>query len=118
MSDTHVVTNQVPTLEDYNPATSPALAEALVREGGQWGADEVFELGALAGGSQAQRWGDLADRHQPILRTHDRYGHRVDEVEYDPAYHQLMTVAIGHGLHAPPRRRCGRRRRGTSARSR
>ncbi|MCV7131707.1 acyl-CoA dehydrogenase family protein [Mycobacterium hodleri] len=102
MSDTHVVTNQVPTLEDYNPATSPVLAEALVREGGQWGADEVFELGALAGGSQAQRWGELADRHQPILRTHDRYGHRVDEVEYDPAYHQLMTVAIGHGLHAAP----------------
>lgn len=100
--DTHVVTNQVPTLEGYNPATSPVLAEALMREGGQWGADEVFEVGALAGGAQAQRWGELADRHQPILRTHDRYGHRVDEVEYDPAYHQLMTAAVGHGLHAAP----------------
>src|SRR3954465_1011644 len=102
MPDTHVVTNQVPPLEDFNPASSPVLTEALIREGGEWGLDEVAELGALSGSAQAQRWGELADRNQPILHTHDRYGHRVDEVEYDPAYHELMTVAIGHGLHAAP----------------
>jgi putative acyl-CoA dehydrogenase len=102
MSATHVVTNQVPALENYNPASSPVLAEALTREGGQWGLDEVIELGAISGGAQAQRWGELADRNRPILRTHDRYGHRIDEVEYDPAYHELMRVAIGHGLHAAP----------------
>ena len=102
MPDTHVVTNQVPPLEDYNPASSPVLTEALIREGGEWGLDEVTELGALSGSAQAQRWGELADRNQPILHTHDRYGNRVDEVEYDPAYHELMTVAIGHGLHAAP----------------
>jgi putative acyl-CoA dehydrogenase len=102
MPDTHVVTNQVPPLEGYNPASSPVLTEALIREGGEWGLDEVAELGALSGTAQAQRWGDLADRNTPILHTHDRYGHRVDEIEYDPAYHQLMTVAIGHGLHAAP----------------
>ena len=102
MPDTHVVTNQVPPLEDYNPASSPVLTEALIREGGEWGLDEVAELGALSGSAQAQRWGELADRNQPILHTHDRYGHRVDEVEYDPAYHELMKVAIGHGLHAAP----------------
>jgi putative acyl-CoA dehydrogenase len=102
MSDTHVVINQVPTLQEHNPATSPVLMEALVREGGQWGVDEVFELGALSGSAKAIRWGELADRNQPVLRTHDRYGHRVDEVEYDPAYHELMTVAIRHGLHAAP----------------
>jgi putative acyl-CoA dehydrogenase len=102
MADTHVVTNQVPPLEDYNPATSEVLAEALVREGGGWGADEVNELGALCGTEQAQRWGELADRHRPVLHTHDRYGNRVDEVEYDPAYHELMTVAVTHGLHAAP----------------
>ena len=102
MPDTHVVTNQVPPLENYNPASSPALTEALIREGGEWGLDEVTELGALSGSRQAQRWGELADRNQPILRTHDRYGHRVDEVEYDPAYHELMKVAVGHGLHAAP----------------
>ncbi len=99
---THVVTNQVPALENYNPATSPVLAEALIREGGEWGVEEVYELGALSGTQQAQRWGELADRNRPVLHTHDRVGHRVDEVEYDPAYHELMTVAVGHGLHAAP----------------
>jgi len=102
MSDTHVVTNQAPPLENYNPATSPVLAEALIREGGEWGLDEVFELGALGGSSLAQGWGELADRNQPVLHTHDRYGHRIDEVQYDPAYHELMRTAVGHGLHAAP----------------
>jgi len=102
MSETHVVTNQVPPLTDYNPASSPVLTEALIREGGGWGLDEVTELGALSGGATAQRWGDLADRNIPVLHTHDRYGHRVDEIEYDPAYHELMRTAIGHGLHGAP----------------
>ncbi|TRW81789.1 DNA alkylation response protein [Mycolicibacterium sp. 018/SC-01/001] len=100
--DTHVVTNQVPPLENFNPAASPVLAEALIRDGGEWGVDEVHELGALGGSAAAQRWGELADRNRPVLHTHDRVGHRIDEIEYDPAYHQLMTVAIGHGLHAAP----------------
>ena len=102
MPDTHLVTNQVPPLVDWNPATSPVLIEALIREGGQWGLDEVSELGAISGGATAQRWGDLADRNRPVLHTHDRYGYRVDEIEYDPAYHELMRIAIGHGLHAAP----------------
>ena len=102
MPDTHVVTNQVPPLVDYNTATSPALVEALIREGGRWGLDEVSELGAIAGGAQALRWGELADRNRPILHTHDRYGHRIDEIEFHPAYHELMRTAIGHGLHAAP----------------
>lgn len=108
------------------------LVEALIREGGQWGLDEVNEVGALSASRQAQRWGELADRNRPILHTHDRNGYRVDEVEYDPAYHELMRTAIAHGLHAapwaddrpgrtssaPPRPRCGRSSRDTSARSR
>jgi putative acyl-CoA dehydrogenase len=102
MLDTHVVTNQVPPLDGYNPASSPVLMEALVAEGAGWGADEVADLGALSGTRQAQRWGELADRNRPILRTHNKYGHRIDEVEYDPAYHELMSVAIAHGLHAAP----------------
>jgi putative acyl-CoA dehydrogenase len=102
MPDTHVVTNQVPPLENYNPASSPVLVEALIREGGQWGLDEVTELGAISASREAQRWGELADRNRPILHTHDRYGHRIDEVEYDPAYHALMCTAIQHGLHAAP----------------
>ncbi|WP_375483727.1 acyl-CoA dehydrogenase family protein [uncultured Mycobacterium sp.] len=102
MPDTHVVTNQVPPLENHNPASSPVLVEALIREGGQWGLDEVTELGAISASREAQRWGELADRNRPILHTHDRYGHRIDEVEYDPAYHELMRTAIQHGLHAAP----------------
>ncbi len=102
MSDTHVVTNQVPALIDHNPAASPVLMEALIREGGEWGVEEVVDLGAIAGSATAQRWGDLADRNRPVLHTHDRFGHRVDEIEYDPAYHELMRTAIAHGLHAAP----------------
>ena len=102
MPDTHVVTNQVPPLENHNPASSPVLVEALIREGGQWGLDDVTEVGAISGSKQTQRWGELANRNRPILRTHDRYGHRIDEVEYDPAYHELMRTAIAHGLHAAP----------------
>ncbi|MGA8330273.1 MAG: acyl-CoA dehydrogenase family protein [Mycobacterium sp.] len=102
MPDTHAVVNQVPLLEEHNPASSPVLIEALIREGGQWGLDEVTAVGAISGARQTQRWGELASRNRPILRTHDRYGHRVDEVEYDPAYHELMREAIGHGLHAAP----------------
>jgi putative acyl-CoA dehydrogenase len=102
MPDTHVVTNQVPPLQDYNPATSPVLVEALIREGGQWGLEQVNELGAINGSREAQRWGELADRNRPLLHTHDQFGHRVDEVEYDLAYHELMRTAIRHGLHAAP----------------
>lgn len=102
MPDTHVVTNQVPPLVDYNPASSPVLMEALIREGGQWGVDEVTELGEIAGSTTAQRWGELADRNIPVLHAHDRYGNRIDEIEYDPAYHELMRVAIAHGLHGAP----------------
>ncbi|RAV01129.1 acyl-CoA dehydrogenase family protein [Mycolicibacter senuensis] len=102
MADTHIVTNQVPPLEGYNPASSPVLIEALIREGGQWGVDEVTDLGALSGSRQVQRWGELADRNRPVLHTHDVVGNRIDEVEYDPAYHELMRTAIAHGLHAAP----------------
>jgi putative acyl-CoA dehydrogenase len=73
-----------PPFIGHNPAASLVLVEALVREGGGWGLSEVTELGALSGTAQAQRWGELADRNVPILHTHDRYGHRVDEIEYDP----------------------------------
>src|SRR5947209_3724265 len=102
MPDTHVVSNQVPPLEEHNPASSPVLIEALIREGGQWGVDDVTAIGAISGSRQAQRWGELAQRNRPILRTHDRYGNRIDEVEFDPAYHELMRLAIEHGLHAAP----------------
>ncbi len=97
---THDVFNQVPPLTGYDVADDPALLDGVFREGGGWAAEEIHELGRLAGTEEAQEWGRLANEHHPVLRTHDRYGNRVDEVEFHPAWHELMRVAVGHGLHA------------------
>jgi putative acyl-CoA dehydrogenase len=99
---THEVTNQVPPLLDFDAAAHPALTEGLRREGAAWAEPEVRELGLLAGSQQAQEWARLAEATKPVLHTHDRYGNRVDEVEYTPAYHELMRVAVANGLHAAP----------------
>jgi putative acyl-CoA dehydrogenase len=99
---THEVLNQPPPLENYNLFDhDTALAEALEREGGGWARERVRDVGALAGGD-AIRWGIDANTYTPVLHTHDRYGHRVDEVEFHPAWHNLMTASMAHGLHALP----------------
>lgn len=102
MASTHEVFNQVPPLEGHNTALDAALLEGLEREGAGWASDEVHSLGRMAGTAEAQHLGRLAERTPPVLRTHDRYGHRVDEVEYTPAYHHLMQTAVAYGLHAAP----------------
>jgi putative acyl-CoA dehydrogenase len=95
--------NQPPPLVDYNLFDADApLREALEREGGSWAQDMVRELGRLAGTEEAIAWGFQADSNPPQLRTHDRFGNRIDEVEFHPAWHRLMEVAIGHGLHSLP----------------
>jgi putative acyl-CoA dehydrogenase len=102
-SDTHRVENQPPALGDHNVfATDRALAEALDREGGGWGKDRALALGARVGSAEVQEWARLANRHTPELRTHDRFGHRVDRVDYHPAWHHLMALAVGHSVHALP----------------
>ncbi|MEV4944849.1 acyl-CoA dehydrogenase family protein [Streptomyces sp. NPDC053755] len=102
MPTTHEVTNQVPPLSGYDVSADPALLEGLHREGGGWAEAEVRELGVRAGGEEAQEWGRAAERNSPVLHTHDRYGHRVDEVEFHPYWHELMSVAVRHGLHGTP----------------
>ena len=102
MAATHEVFNQVPPLEGHDTAQDEALLEGLEREGAGWAADAVHSLGRMAGTAQAQQLGRLAEKTPPTLRTHDRYGHRVDEVDYTPAYHHLMQTAVAHGLHAAP----------------
>jgi putative acyl-CoA dehydrogenase len=99
MTATHTVTNQVPPLIDFDAADYPVLLEALHRESADHAVEEIHEVGRLAGSAQAQEWGDLAEAHPPVLRTHDRYGNRIDEVIYDPSYHQLMSTAVSLGLH-------------------
>jgi putative acyl-CoA dehydrogenase len=102
VTPTHDVTNQVPPLEGHDTSDDAVLREGLEREGAGWALDEVSELGRLAGTAEAQQLGRLAESRRPVLHTHDRYGHRIDEVEYDPAYHQLMRTAVSHGLHGAP----------------
>jgi len=102
MPSTHEVTNQVPDLHGHDVAADPALLAALDRAGAGWAAPELHEIGRLAGTEQAAEWGRLANEYEPVLRTHDRYGHRIDEVEFHPAWHELMRVAVSHGLHAAP----------------
>ena len=99
---THDVTNQPPPLVDADLAALPVLREPLERAGAAAGLAELDEVGRAAGRAHAIALGDLADEHRPVLRTHDRYGHRIDEVDYDPAYHELMRTAIGFGIHAAP----------------
>ncbi|CAM5659426.1 Putative acyl-CoA dehydrogenase AidB [Streptomyces afghaniensis] len=99
---THDVTNQAPPLAPYDASEDTALLEGLRREGAGWAAEDLRRLGRQAGSVQAQEWADLANRHEPELRTHDRYGNRVNEVEFHPSWHHLMRTAIAGGLAASP----------------
>lgn len=100
---THEVLNQPPPLVDYNVFRADrALVETLAREGASSAFETLDTLGILAGSEQSQDWARQANEHPPQLHTHDRYGHRIDEVEYHPSYHELMAVATQFGLHATP----------------
>ncbi|MBB3036020.1 acyl-CoA dehydrogenase family protein [Hoyosella altamirensis] len=99
---THSVFNQVPPLTGYNPADYPVITDVLAQAGARGALAELQEVGALAGSDAAIELGDLAEAHHPVLKTHDRYGNRIDEVVYDPSYHQLMRYATGFGLHGSP----------------
>ena len=102
-ASTHTVTNQPPPLVDYDVfEADPALAESVARYAAPERAEEVRAelsgLGRSAGSAQAQEWGRQANEVPPVLRTHDRYGNRIDEVEFHPAWHQLLDRAVGAGL--------------------
>jgi putative acyl-CoA dehydrogenase len=99
---THEVVNQVPPLVGHDVADDPALLAAVEREGAGGSLGELRELGRLAGSAATQEQARLANEHPPVLRSHDRYGHRIDEVEFHPAWHALLSTAISHGLHAAP----------------
>ena len=99
----HEVANQPPPLVDYNlfEADRP-LHEAVAREGAEWARERISAVGAYAGSERAQTLGRQANENPPKLRTHDRFGNRVDEVEFHPAWHELMGIAVGHELHCSP----------------
>ncbi len=100
---THTVFNQPPPFEDVNLFTSDrVLAEALRREGADWAEERARAFGEIVGRRETVAWGFQANEHPPVLRTHDRNGNRIDEVEFHPAWHALMALGVEHGLHALP----------------
>jgi len=102
-ASTHEVGNQPPPFADVNRLDGdPALREGLGREGAEWALDRVRDCGAVAGSAEAQEHARRAERNAPRLRTHDRYGHRIDELELDPSWHWLLRGAIEREIHALP----------------
>ncbi|MGO9488192.1 MAG: acyl-CoA dehydrogenase family protein [Solirubrobacteraceae bacterium] len=100
---THTVFNQVPPLQGVDVfASNRPLVEAVEREGAGWVTERASALGRFVGGEPQQEWGRLANENKPVLRTFDRYGHRIDEVEFHPAWHKLMTMGVEHELHSLP----------------
>jgi len=94
--------NQPPPLEGYDLyGENRPLVEAVAREGAGWAHDALHGLGELLGGEPLE-WGRLANEHPPQLRTHDRFGNRIDEVEFHPAWHRLLGLGVEHALHAAP----------------
>jgi putative acyl-CoA dehydrogenase len=100
---THEVTNQPPPLVDYNVyEADTVLVEATRREGADWAEERIAAVGALAGSERIQALGAQANENPPKLRTHDRYGHRVDSVDFHPSWHELLGLAVEHELHSLP----------------
>ncbi|MFI8292880.1 acyl-CoA dehydrogenase family protein [Streptomyces sp. NPDC085614] len=100
---THTVTNQAPPLVGYDVFMSDrALTEAVERhltpEVFAEAREELVTLGRAAGSAQVREWGELADTCPPRLRTHDRYGNRIDEVVFHPAWHRLLGKGVNAGL--------------------
>ena len=101
-AETHEVFNQVPPLEGTNLYSHDRpLQDWLQRYGAAWAEPQLQHYGALAGGPLMAA-GFLANENKPVFKSHDRYGHRIDLVEFHPAYHELMRAAIEHGLVAMP----------------
>jgi putative acyl-CoA dehydrogenase len=100
---THEVANQPPPLVDYNVyAADRVLGEAVRREGAEWDEGRISEVGALAGSERLQALGAQANENPPRLKTHDRFGNRVDTVDFHPAWHELMALSVEHELHCGP----------------
>lgn len=102
-ASTHEVTNQTPPLVDYNLFTSDtALRQAVIKYGGEWAEADLSQFGEWCGREETIHLGFLANKYRPEFESHSRTGHRVDQVTYHPAYHQLMERALSEGLHSAP----------------
>jgi putative acyl-CoA dehydrogenase len=100
---THEVFNQPEPLVGYNLFESNrALRDALRLHASALDTSGLAQLGARLGSAEMQAHARLANVHMPRLRSHDRFGRRIDEVEFHPSYHALMTLATQAGLHGTP----------------
>ncbi|HEY4251866.1 MAG TPA: isovaleryl-CoA dehydrogenase [Roseomonas sp.] len=100
---THAVGNQPPPLADLDLFSSDrALSEAVAREGAAWAQSDLAGFGRRLGSAATLELGDLANRFPPVLHAFDRHGHRRDAVEFHPAWHALLALYVGQGLHASP----------------
>ena len=103
MASTHEVFNQATPLADVNLFEgNQALRDALRFNAPGLDTASLSSLGAVVGSAAMQEHARLANVHTPQLHTHDRFGHRLDEVEFHPSYHALMSTAAGAGLHGTP----------------
>ncbi|CDZ94550.1 acyl-CoA dehydrogenase family protein [Pseudomonas saudiphocaensis] len=101
-AETHEVTNQVPPLDGANLyRLDLPLQQWVHRYQGGWAETRLDAYGALAGGPLMAA-GFLANENRPVFRSHDRYGHRIDQVDFHPAYHELMRTGIEHGIPSLP----------------
>jgi putative acyl-CoA dehydrogenase len=102
-TSTHEVTNQPPPLVDWNLyEADEVLQSGVAGYGAVWAESELRELGARVGSAEVIEWGVLANQYPPELHTHDRFGHRIDEVAFHPTWHRLMDLSLSYGLHSLP----------------
>ncbi|MDQ2077198.1 acyl-CoA dehydrogenase family protein [Marinimicrobium sp. ABcell2] len=102
-AETHEVFNVSEPLENYNAYREDVFLQQLTQSmGANWAESELTSWGKKTGSAQWIQWGFLANANPPRFHSHDAYGRRLDWVEYHPAYHSLMTKALGHGLHSIP----------------
>ena len=98
---THEVLNQPPPLVGHDAyASDPALGRIVAAFGAEWARDRLTVAGSTVGSAHVQQLARLANRHGPELRTHDRFGNRVDAIDFHPAWHELMGLAIGQEVHS------------------
>jgi putative acyl-CoA dehydrogenase len=98
---THEVSNQPPPLADYDAfGSDPVLQKLVGTFDAAWSRERLRQAGRTVGSAQVQEWARQANRHIPELRTHDRFGNRVDRIDFHPAWHELMASAIGQETHS------------------
>ena len=108
MAATHEVLNQATALEGFNSfEADEVMVEAVRREGADWAEERIRAFGEVCGRPETIKLGYDANEKPPRLRTHDRFGNRIDEVEFDTSWHRLMTLGVENGLHALPWREPG-----------